>query len=63
MTKPYANPSVSSLPHDQFNQSGSPNGKVAPAVLLPLDGKIYTALMQMIHFMSFKPEYAVATSR
>jgi len=33
---PYANPSVSSLSFDQSNQSDSPNGKITPAVLLPL---------------------------
>jgi len=33
------NASVSSLSPDQFNQSGSPNGKVTPAVLLPAMAK------------------------
>jgi len=38
--KDYANPSVSSLPHhDQFNQLGLPNGKIAPLVLLTLMAK------------------------
>jgi len=36
MTKPYSNPSILSVLHDQLNQSGSPNGKSASA----LDGKI-----------------------
>jgi len=30
------NPRVSSLSLEQFCQSGSPNGKITPAVLLPL---------------------------
>jgi len=33
---PYADPSVSSLSLVQFNQSDSANGKITPAVLLPL---------------------------
>jgi len=32
----YANPSVSPLSLDQSNQPDSPNGKITPAVLLPL---------------------------
>jgi len=33
---PYADPSASSLLLDQSNQSDSENGKITPAVLLPL---------------------------
>jgi len=36
---PYAYPRVSSLSLDQFNESHSPNGKITPAVLLPLMAK------------------------
>jgi len=36
---PYTYPSVSSLSLDQSNQSHSPNGKITPAVLLPLVAK------------------------
>jgi len=28
-----------SLSHDQYNQSGSANGKIAPAMLLPMTAK------------------------
>jgi len=35
----YANPSVLFLSHGQFNQLGSANSKIAPAVLLPLMAK------------------------
>jgi len=35
----YANPSVSSLSLDKTNQLDSPNGKITPAVLLPLMAK------------------------
>jgi len=34
-----ANVSTPSLSRDQFNQSGSANGKIAPAMLLPLTAK------------------------
>jgi len=37
--EPYANPSVSSLSLDQSNQSDSLNGKITPAVLIPLMAK------------------------
>jgi len=37
--RPYANPSVSSLPLDQSKQSDSHNGKITPAVPFPLKRK------------------------
>jgi len=43
---PYANPSVSTLSLDQFQQSDSPNGKITPAVLLHL--------MPNRHFVNFR---------
>jgi len=39
LQEPHANPSVSSLLLGQSNQSDSPNGKIAPAMRLPLVAK------------------------
>jgi len=39
LQRPYANPSVWPSLFDQSNQSDSSNGKITPAVLLPLMAK------------------------
>jgi len=40
------NPSASSLPLDQFYRMDSPNGKITPAVLLPLQQQNKDCIMK-----------------